>query len=67
MGDTKRRIERIERALASDPAEPDDGFCHCQGPTEIDLRWADDEPDGPVICPVCGRPVKVIQLTWGDD
>jgi len=67
MGETKRRIERIEKRLASDEPGPDDGFCHCQGAADIDLQWADDEPDEPMMCPICGRPVKVVHLTWGDD
>jgi len=69
MGKLSDRVTRCERAIAATDAS--DGYCRCLVARKdcIHMTWAPSgelEPE-PEICPTCGKPYRVIRLTWGDD
>jgi hypothetical protein len=60
------RLSRLERALLAGQ-----GQCPVCRPVRsagadarVVLTWADAEPSAPRLCPRCGEPWPVIQLTW---
>ena len=68
----KTRIDRLERATGGNGG----GYCECAGSGST--TWPDGEPVRnfvtgevpevkPDVCAKCGRPVRVVVLTWDDD
>ena len=78
MSTIRERVGKIERAMAP---KGDAAYCRCPE-TVGAWRWSapivsvnadgsvvlgpEDDPPRPEVCELCGLPVQVIKLTWGD-
>ena len=61
----KERVTKLEQKAGG----PDSEWCCC-GDKEITVLWGGEVDPMPVNgapCPKCGRPMRVIDVTWPDD
>jgi hypothetical protein len=61
----ERRVTKLEQRTGG----PDSEWCSC-GDKEITVLWGgevDPMPANGDLCPQCGRPMRVIDVTWPDD
>ena len=64
MSNLRRRVARLERDAGTDAK-----WCAC-GVTGsgVTVCWdTDPTPLAPQVCPVCGKPVRVVLVTWDLD